>query len=137
MNGPDHGEPTRAHNFVIAWLSCLVWPNLSQYINNQQVVSHQVSTGGGGENSSKMNKGLCVLLVVCLVVSLIIPDIDAANIKKHRGRVSATRSRSQIRTSKAKAIRQNRRRQSASKFFSPWVHENITYFPLECHMETC
>ena len=84
-------------------------------------MSHQILTGGGGENSSsKMNKGLCVLLVVCLVVSLIIPDIDAANVKKHRGRVSAkARSRSQIRTSKAKAIRQNRRRQSASKIFSP------------------
>ena len=80
-------------------------------------MSHQILTGGGGENSSKMNKGLCVLLVVCLVVSLIIPDIDAANIKKHRGRVSATRSRSQIRRSKAKAIRQNRRRQSASENF--------------------
>merc|ERR1711997_1447404 len=87
------------------------------------------STGGGGENSSKMNKGLCVLLVVCLVVSLIIPDIDAANIKKHRGRVSATRSRSQIRRSKAKAIRQNRSRQSARRQ-GRWEEEPINE-PLE------
>merc|ERR1712087_760728 len=97
----------------------------------------QVSTGGGGENSSssKMNKGLCVLLVVCLVVSLIIPDIDAANIKKHRGRVSAkTRSRSEIRRSKAKAIRQNRRRQSARRQ-GRWEEEPINE-PLEAGSET-